>query len=63
MKKVKLSNREIEVILCSLDELGCSVSKMEYSKEEDRESYLKEIKDLEKYLGIVLDAKGGWGQY
>lgn len=61
--KVELDSRELEVVLSALDELGYSVSKMAYSKEEDKESYLKEIKNLETYLGKVLNARGGWGEY
>lgn len=62
-EETPLGNRELEVILSALDELGCSVSKMAYSNEEDRKSYLKEISNLESYLGKVLDARGGWGEY
>jgi len=62
-EETPLGNREIEVILSSLDELGCSVGKIEYTSEKDRESYLKEISELELYLGKVLSSRGGWGNY
>lgn len=47
-----LDNRELEILLSALDELGRIID-----KEEGKESYLKEILNLEMRLEMTLDAR------
>lgn len=57
--KVEVSNRQLEILLCALDELRDLITRIEYTSSY-KISYIREVQALEKSLGKVLEDRGGW---